>query len=336
MNFNFILIALISILSIGCKQFSSFNSTPLVKIPTGSGPEDLAYFSEDGKFYLIAACADRRSKNSDSDFYLINAETLTSSKMQLVNLPDSLHLDLHGIDIETIGGTTYLYAIDHHQIKKWHQLIRFKIKNSQLVFDTIFASPKFLINPNDLDVDSDGNIYVTNSLGRGSVFWQYLLNLKRSSVVKYNAAEKKWELLLSKMAYANGVVISDSALFIATTRMNGLYSYPIHNFKNGITLKGNSGRRIAIIKGLDNLTTADGVLYTTAHPDFIKFIKHAKSSTKISPSQIWSINPKNNQKSLIYQSDGSEISGASTALFFNGRLFIGQIFEPFVGEIKLK
>ena len=175
-----------------CKTYETTPNKQFLTIQTGVGPEDLAVYNYNGESFIVASCAERRLTNPESAFYLIDPKSNSSQKMAISNLPDTIHLDLHGIDIETINGQTYLYAIDHNQTSKWQQIIRFICKEKALVFDKIFVSPEYLINPNDLDVDAKGNIYVSNSMGKGSVFWQYLLNQKKSSVVKYDVEEENF------------------------------------------------------------------------------------------------------------------------------------------------
>jgi hypothetical protein len=323
-----------SLLLGGCKNFQTSPRLPFTKVETGPGTEDLDIFETDHP-YILVSCAERRSEKKDSWFYLIDTQTDRAKKMETVGLPDSIHLDLHGITIEKIKGITYVYAIDHSGEKNWHQIIRFTIQDLKLHFDQIYTSPEFLINPNDLDVDKDGNIYVSNFLGRGKVVWQYLFNTKRSTVVKYTAAVKKWEFVLDHLAYANGVHITDSVLYIATTRMHGLYAYPIAKMNGTQALKGSQGRRMCDIKGLDNLIEYKGKLYTTAHPSNMKFLGHVKTIEKKSPTQIWSVDMKTNEKKLIFQDDGYQISAASTALPLGNKIYIGQIFDPFVGVITL-
>jgi hypothetical protein len=323
-----------SLLLIGCKNFQTTPALPFTKVETGPGTEDLDIFETDHP-YILVSCAERRAEKKDSWFYFIDTKTDRAQKMETVGLPDSIHLDLHGITVEKIKGKTYVYAIDHSGEKEWHQLIRFSVEDLKLHFDQIYTSPEFLINPNDLDVDKEGNIYVTNYLGRGKVVWQYLFNTKRSTVVKYTAATQKWEFVLDHMAYANGVHITDSVLYIATTRMHGLYAYPLAKMKGGQALKGSQGRRMCDIKGLDNLIEYQGKLYTTAHPSNMKFLGHVKTMEKKSPTQLWSVDMKTYEKKLIFQDDGYQISAASTALPLGKKIYIGQIFDPFVGIITL-
>lgn len=332
-------ISLLLLVSFSIGACRSYQTTPGVsfsKIQTGQGTEDLDLFSENGKSYLVVSCAERREVKKESTFYLIDTETDQSRKMEIRGLPDTIHLDLHGISVEKINGQNYLYAIDHKEGSDWHQILQFSIKDLQLNFEHCYTSPDFLINPNDLDIDGNGNMYVSNYLGRGKVIWQYLFNTKRSTVVKYSVNTQKWEFVLDHMAYANGVFVDDSVLYIATTRMHGLYAYPLSILGKGRILKGKEGKRVCDIKGLDNLIFHGGYLYTTAHPSNMKFLGHVKTTEKKSPSQIWKVELKTGQKILVFQDDGYQISAASTALPYKNKVYIGQIFDPFVGVITVK
>ena len=320
---------------LGCKTYQTFPNYSFKSIQTCPGTEDMELFEFDNQFYILVSGAERRKEKKDSWFYLIDTQTDHARELSIENLPDSIHLDLHGLTIEKIKDIVYVYAIDHGPGENWHQIVRFIIKDLSLHFDQVITAPDFLINPNDLDVDCHGNIFVTNYLGKGKAIWQYLFNTKKSTVVKYSVDLKKWEFLVDKIAYANGVYVTDSILYVATTRMKGLYAFPQTESSQKKICKGREGDLIAAIKGLDNLLPFEDKLYTTAHPSFIKFIGHVNTSEKKSPSQVWSIDLKTHEKKLLYQDDGHTISAASTALRFRNKIYLGQIFDSFVGVLSL-
>jgi hypothetical protein len=61
----------------------------------------------------------------------------------------------------------------------------------------------------------------------------------------------------------------------------------------------------------------------------MRFMAHAGNKEKTSPTQIFRILADGTTKE-IYANDGEEISAASTGLSYKNKLFISQVFEPFI------
>lgn len=81
----------------------------------------------------------------------------------------------------------------------------------------------------------------------------------------------------------------------------------------------------------DNLMLDEkGMLWTAAHPCPLKFLEHAKESKEKSPMQIFSIDPITMQVENVFQNNGELISAASTVLPLGNRLYVSQVFDPFV------
>jgi len=77
---------------------------------------------------------------------------------------------------------------------------------------------------------------------------------------------------------------------------------------------------------LDN----DGRLWVTAHPCPLDFLAHSDDAEANSPIQIFMIDPVTLDVNNVFQNNGELISAASTALFIDNRLYISQVFDPFV------
>ncbi len=94
-------------------------------------------------------------------------------------------------------------------------------------------------------------------------------------------------------------------------------------------------KKIAKIKGADNILKYENKFYITSHPDFIKFIRHKKKPEKKSPVVVYEYNAAVKSSKQIFSNDGSLISAASSALVYKNYLFLSQVFDDFVLQIKL-
>ena len=157
-----------------------------------------------------------------------------------------------------------------------------------------------------------------------------LLKLKKSNVVCFNHLNKQWTIVSNGFAYANGIAVQHcpfDKVLLSTTRGDRLYS--LQNV--GDNVDWYYPKEIAHLKGLDNITFInDNEVLVTAHLNQVAFMKHAGDPKKISPSVVYRVNITTGQSTAIYANDGSAISAASTALYYKGKLYISQVFEPFI------
>jgi hypothetical protein len=92
-----------------------------------------------------------------------------------------------------------------------------------------------------------------------------------------------------------------------------------------------SAKLIAKLHGLDNVTFLnDKEILVTAHLRMLAFLKHYKDAKNISPTVVYRVNIFTGEYKAIYENDGSDICGGSTALYYKGKLYISQVFEPFL------
>jgi len=132
----------------------------------------------------------------------------------------------------------------------------------------------------------------------------------------------------NKFAYTNGIGVYNHDLYISTVIQSKVF-----RFKNqDIQAKP---EQIVKLVGGDNITfLPDGRLLVTAHLRQIKFLKHMKNSEIKSPSVVYLVDPIAKTKKVIYANDGRTISAASTAIWFNGYLYISQVFDGFIIKAK--
>ena len=320
-----------------CGDYSTNLDVTTQKIGVGSGPEDMAIDNSLGTPRIIVSCDERRSDNTKiGGFYAIDVNTNKSYELQIE--PAGFEVHPHGIDIVTIDSTTYLYAISHHQDgDSWrHPVYRFAIRGNTLVLDKSQTFEHSLMNvPNDLDVLADGSFYASNYVPSmdPNESTKAILGIKSGSIVHYDG-KGNWQIAADDFCYPNGIWVDESKdlLYMA----NGA-CHEVLRFKIGTNGKLNTASKQSTMQHGEKITIGDnlmsydnGQLLVTAHPCPLDFLAHLENSQETSPVQIYKIDPNTLKVQKTFQNNGDLISAASTALMLNNRLYISQVFDPFV------
>lgn len=320
-----------------CGDYPTASDVTTQTIEVGGGPEDMAIDHSLGYPRIIVSCKERRKENEEKgSFYSIDLNTHQSKQLHIE--PANFEIFPHGIDIVTIDSITYLYAISHHlEGESWrHPVFRFEIQGDTLVFDESQILENELMSvPNDLDVLSDGSFYATNYVPNTNPneVTKAVLGIKHGSIVHYDG-KGNWQLAEKGLCFPNGIWIDETKdlLFVANGACHEVLRYEIN--EDG-RLQANSKQSTAqqsekITLGDNLLLDNEGRLWTAAHPCPLDFSAHAEDSNEKSPVQAFIIDPMTLKAAKVFQNNGELISAASTALFINQRLYISQVFDPFV------
>lgn len=296
-------------------------------VAVADGPED--FVLDDFSFgqRLILSSHDRRNPTSSGGIYIFDLITETAKEMIRNDEPERIKaFKPHGMDIRHNETGSYLYVILHdpqNQSKRDDNLIAiYRIFENSLTFMTFLESKNHLWSPNDLSVMQSGEIYVTNDFKT-----KFDMYFKRnvSEVVRYQPEKKEWSTVVSGLGFANGIIALPDKVYISTTFNNQLFIYK-RNGDGSLTQSGVIGP----IKGLDNLMPFGSKIIAAAHYNDLAFMRHMNSRENISPSVIFMIDPVKETYEPIYVDSGEGISAASTALFFNQKLYISQVFDSHI------
>lgn len=314
-----------------CKAVKVNFTHPSERINTLPGPEDMVLDTLDGFERIIISCASMRKSETFSSgiqFYDFTTSSITTAT--IIGLPDSIRFRPHGIDIGVYREHKILWVINHEDEKKRQSVLRFIITGSELIFDTMIVHP-FIVSPNDICDGGNGSFYLTNDASSRNSMLELIFKIKGGSIVYYDTygGIQKFK---RGFAYPNGIVKLNNNLYVSTTRENKIFSIALDNQGNLIK---DSLKVVAKGKGWDNFSVYGNQLLCTSHTHPFKFIKHLKNSKYLSPNNIYSINPRTSNKGLVYHTNGSQISAASTAIFYKNYLYICQVFEPFILKVNL-
>ncbi|MES2592613.1 MAG: hypothetical protein V4608_12075 [Bacteroidota bacterium] len=308
------------------------------KIDVGPGPEDIVLDTFTSSYpRILASCLQRRVGNPHyGEICEVNLNNNSFKILKRTKEPEGMVFRPHGFDlVKNSKGEILLYCISHHDEIKEHSIVVYTVFADRLEFKEKLDSP-LLVSPNDVTADCSGQIFVTNDARKRGSAMESLLKLKRSNLVRFDPVSKSWNVAADRFCYANGIAVNqcpaDYAI-LSTVRSNKLYM-----LKKQTDGKGRyTPTVIAKLKGLDNITFLnDHEVLVTAHLKQIAFLKHYKDAKNISPTVVYKVNIFTGEYKAVYVNDGAAISGASTALYYKGHLYMSQIFEAFLLKCEAK
>jgi hypothetical protein len=313
-----------------CKTNDLYFSHPYQKINTLPGPEDMVLDTLDGEPQIIIACASRRkSENFTSGIQSYQIQSSTLYTYPIIDLPDSIRFNPHGIDMGIYRGEKILWVINHEDEKKRQSILRLIVGKKELRFDTLFTHPN-IISPNDVCDGGNGTFYFTNDASSRNSALELLLKIKGGSIVYYNG--KNFEVFNKKFSYPNGIIKMNNRLYFSTSRQNKIFSIQLDSKGS---MKKDSVELITKGTMWDNFSVYGDYLICTSHTNPFKFLKHLKHTKHASPCQVYSINPVTKTKGIVYHSSGESISAGSTAIYYRGHLYICQVFDPYILQVNL-
>jgi len=327
-TFNPLLLIVLLIFALSCTHEPLFFGESPERIQVGPGPEDMVIDSLFGPARLLVSCMGRREEHKPYG-EIISYEFHSGIQKTMIrfNEPDDLKFKPHGIYLER----DLLYVISHEKEPDYHPILIYRVHGDSLEFLELIHTPD-LHSPNALVTGAGGEIYFVNDSGKRGSLAEKILKLKRASVVKLNKDDQgSWQsqVVAEKLGYPAGINRIGSKLFVGDAILNQIHVYTIS--EDGLQAEN----EFKNLKGNDNIRIFKNRLLTPGHTKAFKFIKHAKDPLKYSPVEVYLVNPENGEYETLFSTDGSLISGGSTALIFENHLYINQVFDPFILKVKL-
>jgi hypothetical protein len=329
---QFILFLWIGLLFTACSEAQQ-HTYVTERIVVGSGPEDLVIDRSGKNPRLLISCCERR--DTAAPFGEIVSYTPATGVVDTLvrkGMPDTLFFQPHGIFLDSLSNPQRLYVISHEHDQGFHPLYVWEVGNDTLHFRELITSP-LLHSPNALTLGAHGDIFIVNDSGKRGSILEKALKLNRANIVKLGRnAGGNWQgkIVAAKLGYPAGINRIGDTLYAGDAIKHKLHVYKITD----------EGLRpmepIKNLRGNDNIRITNDRIYLTGHIKPFKFIRHAKSSKKISPVKVWEVDPATREITSLFYTDGSLISAGSTAVFLDGYLYISQVFEPFILQVELR
>lgn len=330
MNRNLIFpVALLIISLCGCNPLPDNSVASTERIVVGAGPEDMVLDTLSGDPRLIISCSARRESHKPYDaINTLNLLTGSLTEMKRYNEPDSLKFHPHGIYLEK----EMLYIVSHEKEPDDHPILIYRMDGDSLEFQELISTD-LQHSPNALVTGPRGEIYFVNDSGKRGSLLEKLLKLKRASVVRLQKnRDGKWEpaYVAKGLGYPSGINRMGEKLFVGDAIL-----HRIHEFN--ITCDGLVPvKAITDLTGNDNLRIYQGKILVPGHTRPFRFIRHAKDPHNLSPVEVYLVDPESGQHTSLFRTDGSAISGGSTAIIYRQYLYISQVFDPFILKVDLE
>jgi hypothetical protein len=316
-----------------CTKYTVFKGD-YTRIETAPGPEDIALDTLQGMERIIASCSERRTMDySRNGFYSLDIQSHKLTQLVVSGLPTSIQLRPHGIDIAMVKGVKTLYVVNHEKNAAdfppagRQSILVFELREEEVVFVQQLTHP-LIVSPNDVCTDKAGGIFVSIDSGKINSKWEKLMALKKSYVLHFNG--EVWQMVGQKLRYANGVGVANGRIYITGAQEKNIFSYKINADGTFADLQ-----QYPTMKGNDNITFSNGKLVTTAHLDFLQFLKHVKDAEVPTPCIVYSMDLETHQLDTLYLDNGTVMSAASTGLIYNDVLYASQIFNSYIIAIPL-
>ncbi len=313
----------------GCapRALYSFDMTAHPGIP---GPEDMVL---DGPDRLLISSQDRRADPwPPGGIFALHMPTGAIAELPRVGEPEGLSFHPHGIDlVRRADGEVWLYAITHRPPGELprHAIAVYRVQRDRLEFLELLEDP-LLASPNDLAATPDGQVYVSNDGSADHGIAEVIFALKRSTIV-HRDVDGSWKLVADGLAYCNGIAVVGNRVIVASTREHTIYGFSILG-DGSLTHKTSLAR----VKGPDNFFVAGNDLFVACHPRALAFAAHALNPKKRSPSQVYRLDLASGELQLVFADDGSGISASATGIWVDQTLWIGQVFDPFVIQARVR
>ncbi len=183
-----------------------------------------------------------------------------------------------------------------------------------------------LITPNDVCASKQGDIFTGNEFHKRNAMLPAMLGVKSGNIIRFS--DEKWTIQSKGYCYANGVAVYGNTLLSVATRNPFLYATPL----NGTP--ADAKEKWCKIPGGDNISVIGNKAYVACHVSPIRFIKHAKNKANTSPTVIYEVDLISHKHTLLYSNNSGLINGASTAIYYHGKLYLSQVFEPTILVVK--
>jgi len=310
----------------------TLSDNPTQRVTVGPGPEDMVLDRSQEHPRLLISCTRRRDNGPPfGEIVAYTPATGQIDTLERTGMPDTLFFQPHGIFLDDRSGDPVLYAISHEHDRGFHPVYLWKVGKDSLEFIELARSP-LLHSPNALTLGAEGDIYVVNDAGKRGSVMEKIFALNRADIVRlFRTGDGTWngKVVAGQLGYPAGINRLENTIYAGDAVNDVLHMFEIREdtLLETSTVEG--------LKGNDNIRVAGQDLYITGHVKPMRFVRHTRSPEKRSPVKVWKVDPGTMEVQTLYYTDGSEISAGSTAIPLDGKLYISQVFDPFILVVTL-
>lgn len=298
----------------------------IAKVP---GPEDMELDREDGLLYFISSNPCSNHPERGGLYYIQLDQPNQEAHAFKFDKPWDFHP--HGLSYLRGKYDKYLFTNNHRE-DGTHSVEIFKIIDEDELQHLATIRGSELTSPNDLLAVGPTQFYVTNDGRAHDRFTRSMdtfLGRNTGNVLFYNGIE--FSRVVDNLEFPNGIALKTSSkqVFIGETlsgfikiyQMEGNYNLKfVDNFYAGV--------------GIDNISFDEqSGLLAALHPNLLALSRHMKNPKILSPSKVIHIPNHSWQGKVMYQHSGTDISGISTAVSYNGYIYLGAVCDEILVKI---
>jgi arylesterase/paraoxonase len=309
-------------------------------IEAPKGPEDIAI--DRGAGLIFVSSTDRRAimaENKDvrGDIFALRASAPQEGAQSLTAGITDAPSDFkpHGISFYDDGqGGKTLMVINHlengESTVEIFDVLSDQFGGVKLDHRRTVGDP-LLVAPNDVAAIDHERFYATNDHGNPPGFRREVetwLLLPEANIVYWDG--RKMSVAAEGLTYANGIALSPdrASVYAAETTGRAVRIYARNPGSGALSSK----ETLYVGTGADNIDVdPGGNIWLAAHPKMLDLMSHAGDSAVLSPSQVIRIpiGPRGfGEPKTVYLNLGEQISGSSTAIAVENKIFITDIFDP--------
>jgi arylesterase / paraoxonase len=311
-------------------------------IPVPDGPEDMLLDTiSSAQPRLIVSCTKRRSRVAPGKICWVDLATHEAHDFEMEAEQEGELFQPHGIDLVKVGSEALLYVISHTVIdrlfKNGHreEIRIYKVEGSRLLLKQVITDEQHIVHPNDIAALPDGSFYFTNDTMKRSGLMrniELMAKLRSSNLAYYSNG--RFSISESNLGFANGVEHAPGNRLLLTCVFDDVLR--VYDVQQGGALANK--REISVCTGMDNISLCGtGQAIIAAHTNMVKFGLHRFFPGVTSPSCIYRINYDTGtvHEPPVLETNGHDISAASTALEYDNKLYVSQVFEGFIKVFPL-
>lgn len=314
--------------------FTKAEGNPLTDyriMATVEGPEALQIDQEAEILYFISnnPC---RVNPAIGSIYLVDLNNQNAEAKQLaIPLTD---FQPHGLSFFYDETGKYLFT-NNHRVDGKHTVEIFQLIAEDTLTHLRTVTSELLSSPNDLVAIAPDKFYVTND-GRGhdntTRAIDAFLGRKTGSVLFHDGKELK--MVVDNLYFPNGIALNKMSkiLVIGETLAGNVVFYRMEdNYDLKYVDKWQIGR------GIDNISWSNttGDFYIARHLNLFQLSKHRKNVDKLSGFEIVIAKYKTKGLNRLIQSKGEVISGVSSVVIHNDRMFLGAVCDNALLELEI-
>jgi arylesterase/paraoxonase len=319
------------------RSAGAFSAGQCIAVPAPPGPEDIAMLP-DGSGAIVSSL-DRRNRDAQGALHFYDLSSRPGRFVKL-DTPPSLPFRPHGLSLFVAAdGQRFLQVINHRSADR-HTVEIFTLQPGAVptLRHRGSVSSDLFVHPNGIAAAGPEAFYLTNDRGTGPR-WMHmvenLLQLARSTVVYHDGRGAR--IVAEDIAMANGIEVSadGGTVLVGSTLWRMMLAFS-REPNSGTLLRSGS---MPLPGGVDNIRRdRNGDLWVAVHPNAFSFIGHAMDPEKESPSMVLRLGRDIRGAVHAMQAfgdPGTLLSGASTAIQYDGRLLIGAVFQSTMMDCQL-